>query len=432
MGIDKIGAIREIQLIKKLIKQSQRVGYAPVLALAMAFMFVRTLLAARLLDVPEFGLYGVGVLVSNSFCMFGCFGFYLLLQRNLPMLIAKGCRRRGAIAMDQTLLFAFLGFWVSLPLILAVPFSAPPLFFAISLFNGLAQQIFLVVTLQSRSEGKSMRFSAENLLRATVVLVSIACSGAIFKTASSILLIEGLVTLSMSIWIYATAGKYRAVGWGNSWLLAAKALPKISWGTLLALMGTGIVGFAMQNADRWVAATLLGRDEFALYAFAGIVLILAQSLQSVINVSVFPELAKTYTLIGEAAAAVKAIRCSSLVLLASIIFSLPSYFIINHAVEYLYPKYILTREFMALFLLLAALRLSDFLSSYMIISGRERILLSINIASICLSLALWFSYFGYEVRNLEPTSIAWLGVLVSILNYLSCFLVVFYSIRSER
>lgn len=414
------------------VERSAQLSYIPVVAAAMAVMFIRTLLAARLLEVPEFGLFGVGMLVSNSFCVFGCFGFYLLLQRDLPMLIVKGRRTRGALVLHQTLVFALVGFVGFMPLSFLELFSVSPAFFAISLLNGLAQQAFLIVTLQSRSEGRSMRFAVDNLLRSVAVLAAIILSGWVYGTASSMLLVEALVTLMMAAWVYTAMGSEGAIGRAALWVGAAKSLSRIRWRAPLTLMATGILGFAMLNGDRWVAASWLSRDDFALYAFAGIVLILAQSLQSVINVSVFPGLAKKYALNGSAAAAFTSIKYSLIAFSCAALLSLPAFFMANHVIERFFQEYVPTREFLALFFLIASLRVSDFLSSYLIIAGRERLLLATNIGAVSTSVAAWLGYYGFEAADARTASIAWLAALVAVSNYVGCLLVVAHCMKAGR
>lgn len=415
-----------------LLKRSIWPGYVPILASAMAIMFVRTLLAAKLLDVPEFALFSVGILVSNSFCMLGCFGFYLLLQRDLPMLIAKGRCVRGSLLLHQTLILSVVGFLGLLPLSFFGLFSVSPAFFAISLLNGFAQQAFLVVTLQSRSEGRSMRFALDNLMRSVAVLAVIAFIGWNSGTAASMLLAESLVTLAMVAWIYGAMGRQGAIGRKALWVVAARGFSSARWWSSLALMATGIFGFVMLSGDRWIAAALLDRDGFALYAFAGVVLIVAQSLQSVINVSVFPGLAKTYALFGCTSAARAALRYSLIGLIVAFCMAVPVFFMTNHAIELFYPAYAPTREFLALFLLIASLRVSDFLSSFLIIAGRERLLLGVNMLSVGLGGVVWLGFFGLDVASMRPFSIAWFAALVTAFNYAACLLVTVHSSKAVR
>ena len=408
-----------------------RLGYAPVLAAAMAIMFVRTLLAVHLLDVPEFGLFGVGMLVSNSFCMLGSFGFYLLLQRDLPMLIAKGLGVRGKLLLHQTLILTMAGFIGLLPLAFIGLFSVSPGFFAISLLNGLAQQAFLVVTLQSRSEGRSMHFAVDNLLRAVVVVAGISLAGWIFDTAFSMLLAESIVTLAITARVYAAIGS-PAIGGTAGWIGGARALTRVKWWTPMTLMATGIVGFAMLNGDRWIAASLLRREDFALYAFAGIIMMVSQSLQSVINVSVFPGLARVYALDGSRQAARRAIRYSLAALLGAGLLVAPGWSIANYAIERFFPAYMATREFLGLFLLIASLRVSDFLSSFMIIAGRERLLLGINLGSVGAVVAVWLGYFGLDVANIRSLFIAGLATSIAVLNFTGCLLATIHYLKAER
>ena len=396
----------------------------------MVVMLIRTLLAARILDVPEFGLFSVGMLVSNSFCMLGCFGFYLKLQRELPMLIAKGRHVRGGMALHQTLALTVLGFVIILPLSLAGLFSVLPVFFAISLLNGFSQQTFLIVTLQSRSEGRAMRFAIENLIRSIAVLAIIMLSGTVYRTAACMLLAESVVTFAVAAWVYGGMCGIWSIKRKALWMGGAKGLSSVRWQAPLMLMASGVLAFIMLNGDRWIAASLLSRDAFALYAFAGVILISAQSLQSVINVSIFPELAKTYALFGCTSTARKAIRYSLIGLLVSINIAVPVFFLASLIIENFYPAYLPTQEFLSLFLLIASFRVSDFLSSFLIITGQERLLLLINIISIGSVCIVGFAYFGLDSANIHSLSIAYLATLVAIFNYMGCLVVTIHSSRA--
>ena len=398
----------------------------------MAIMFVRTLLAARLLDVSEFGMFGIGMLVSNSFCMLGCLGFYMLLQRDLPMLIAKGQGRRGLIIMNQTLLLTAGSFVGLLPLSFAGLFSVTSSFFVVSLLNGFAQQVFLVVTLHSRSHGRSIRFAVDNLLRSIGVVVAIGLGAWLTGSALLMLLVEASVTLVMSVWIYAVIQREAPTKLAGLLRVSIRSIRNIRWVSPFTLLAASVAGFLMLNGDRWLAASLLSHEDFAMYAFAGIVLLLAQSMQSVINVSVFPHLAQTYAVVGKASAGFKAIRFSILALNIFILLSAIAYFPVGYAIEVFFPKFAGARELVAFFLAVAALRMSDFLTSYLIISGQERQLLIINILTIIISFVIWFVYSGFDLSEIRPVSIAWLAVLMAALSYLGCLLAVIISLRSWR
>lgn len=408
------------------------IAYAPILIVSMFIMFARTLVAARLLDIPEFGKFSAGVLLSNSFSMLSCLGFYLLLQRDLPMLIATGRDRRGLVILNQTLLLAMACFLALLPLSFAGIFSVSPEFFVVSLLNGLAQQVFLVVTLQSRSQGRAMRFACDNLLRALGIIVAISMSAWLTGAASSMILAEALVTLAMSLWIYIDICRDVAARFSVMWVASIKSLRCVRWSNPLSLLAVSAAAFLMLNGDRWTAASLLNHRDFAMYSFAGVVLVLAQSLQSVINVSVFPNLARTYAVVGKKNSAFKAIQFSIVALIVFIFLSVVAYFPVGYATKVFFPRYEEIQEFLALFLVLASFRMSDFLTSYLIIAGRERRLLIINIFAIIFPALLWSVYFDFDFSGVSAISIALLALVVSVINFLGCFFSVIIFLRSAR
>lgn len=402
----------------------RQLWYVPVMALALGVMFFRIPLAARVLDVTEFGLFSVGMLLSSSFCMLGCLGFYLLLQRDLPMLIAKRRRIRGAVMLRQTLLLAVAGFACLLPLSFIGFFSVSPIFFVVSLFNGLAQQMFLVVTLQSRSEGQSMRFAAENFGRAIAVILVVGLSGMLSGDAAVMLFAEAVITLFISTVIYFALCRQRGLSNVALWFVAARDLIKVRWATPLTLLTTGVVGFVTMNGDRWLAAATLGHDQFALYAFAGIVLLLAQSVQSMVNVSVFPHLAQSYALSGKITTARKALLYTAIVLVSSLCLSFPAYWLMGYAIDVLFPNYGMSMQFLGWFFLIAALRMADSLTSFLIISGNEAWLLAINLGAVGFSVLVWVALFAFGLAEIEPLTIVWLAVTVAVCNFAGCTLAV--------
>lgn len=419
---------KDISLEKKFYRVKSII-YVPVLIGAMALMFARVLLAAKLLSVSEFGKFSTGVLLANSFCMLSCFGFYLLLQRDLPILLAKGKRWRGMIIMNQALFLAIACFLVLFPLCFSGLFSVAPDFFLISLLNGFAQQTFLVTTLFSRSQGLSMRFATDNLTRAFYIILSIGLCAWITKAASWVLMAETLVTLLMSLWIYMRIHRngFLKFKMFSLWQISISSMRNTRWSTPLTLLAVSMIGFVMLNGDRWLAAEMLNHEDFAVYAFGGIVLVLAQSLQSVISVSVFPYLAKIYCIEGKKPAGQKAIKLSIGVLTLFLLLSSLAGFPVHIAIEAYFPKYVQVLEFIGLFFIIAALRISDFFTGYLILDGRERQLLKVNIFAVGISVILWWGYIQLSMSTVNLSLIIWLAFAVSSINFVgSLFLAIHF------
>src|SRR6202047_3435213 len=80
--------------------------YVPLLSSAMALMLIRTLVAARILDVNGFAKFSGALLVSSTFCMLHCLGLLQLLQRELPIQIVRHREVAGQKLIAQCLLVA--------------------------------------------------------------------------------------------------------------------------------------------------------------------------------------------------------------------------------------------------------------------------------------------------------------------------------------
>lgn len=141
-------------------------AYFPVLIFALAIMFARLLVAARLLAVNEFASYSAGLLVSSSFCMLGDLGLQILLQREMPLLICRGKSRQGIVLLMQALIVAIIcasasmiAAWLGLGLILNDTGLITPTVACTGLIHGLSQQSFLLVTVESHSRLRPLLFA---------------------------------------------------------------------------------------------------------------------------------------------------------------------------------------------------------------------------------------------------------------------------------
>jgi O-antigen/teichoic acid export membrane protein len=396
------------------------IGYVPILVLSMILMFVRTIVAARLLDIETFGLYSFGLLIASSFSVIGCFGFYSLLQRSLPVLLVRGQERRGWVMMNQTLLLALAGFILSLAVVLFNPLDVSSMFFVIALFTGLAQQGFMVVTLMSRSEGRTMRFANENLIRAVLVISVTLVVAGISKDAVLVLFAESAATLIVAFSIYHNAAHHLSRPRIHSLWFALRHVRKIHWHSPLTLFAAGLLSFLILNSDRWIAGIALSKQAFAMYAFAGILLTVAQSAQAVINAAMFTNLAKTYATDGLQAARQRAARLSGGAFLIGTALAIPVYLLFNLFIDMVFPKYTGAKPLIVWFLALAVFRVSNFWTSFLVIAQRERQLMALHLFTLIACFSAWGIYDLGSIHIDAPTNIAALGLTIGALNYLLC------------
>lgn len=405
--------------------------YAPLLAASMALMMLRLLVMARLLALDAFAAFSAGLLVSATFCMLGCVGLQSLLQREWPMHLVRGRERRGIVLAAQCHLvaagLALVGLGAAAFGLLPAGMDAGLL--AAGVLHGLAQQCFLVATAESRSRGEPLRFALQNLLRAALVLSASVAVAWATGSAVATLLVDALLSAALAGRYLATACARARLGLQAALAVGRHRLATIDWRAAVTLMVAMSVAFALLNIDRWIAADRLGSAGFAHYAFAWIVLSVAQSAQAVVNASVYPLLARRYAQAGLARAFSVCWRVSGAVLLTAALAAWPVVALLTSGVEQAYPQYVDSLELMPLFLAVAALRMSEFWSSFLLITGRETLLLVTQLGVAALTLLLWWLAVGRH-GAISARQVAWLCVMLTAAAYLSALAAAWHMRRS--
>lgn len=413
----------------------RQLWYVPLLSLAMALMMVRTLVMAKILDIPGFAQFSAGQLASSTFCMLGCLGLYPLLQRELPVQIVRHRQRVGAILLAQCLVVAaacaLLGMVLAAVGVSVMGLS--PALLAIGLLHGLSQQVFLAVTLDSRSRGEPLQFALQNLERAATAL-AVGCGvGLVLESAAAVLLAEAAVSLLLTLKTMRGVLRRSRLKATVVILLATRRMGRIPWSSAMALMAVLFVAFSFLNADRWVAAQLLQSAAFALYAFAWTLLLVAQSMQAVINASFFPLLARRFASTGSATAFRLCARASIGLLLAFALVSWPAGWLLEVAVLRWFPAYADATSIIGIFLWVAALRISDFWGSYLIIVGKEKRLLLVYLGVGILVFAAWMYRVNvWANQGITIGDIAWLAVALSVAGYIASLLTAWSAKRGQQ
>jgi O-antigen/teichoic acid export membrane protein len=395
--------------------------YVPLLSSSMALMLIRTLVAARLLDVDGFAKFSGALLISNTFCMLNCLGLLQLLQRELPIQIVRHREVAGQKLIAQCLLVAsgcaILGLLAGL-----AGFSVAgvgPALFAIGIFHGLSQQVFLVATVESRSRGEPFRFAQQNFARSVGVLTLSASVAMTTRSANWTLMAEAVLGLILTQFALRSAWARSALASRTIYLLALRHLKALSWASALSLMAVTMISFVVLNADRWIAAQLLVRRAFAEYAFAWTILLVSQASQAVINASVYPLLARRFAGVGTMAAYRVATYASLTLLSVTAIFAMPAYWAISAAIRHWFPTYSDARALLPIFMFVAVLRLSDFWSSFLLITRLERRLLLINLSSGVIAAAIWLVWVGARIHTgLDTQDVAALAALLTTIGYI--------------
>lgn len=402
----------------------RQLWYVPLLSLALGLILVRTLVMAKLLGIPIFAQFSAGLLVSSTFCMLGGLGLYFLLQREMPMQIIRGRERASAVLLMQCLVVVSVCACMGL-LLISVGLDAAglsPSLLAIGIIHGLSQQVFLIATVESRSRGLPLTFALQTLVRAMIVLAVSIGVGVFLKSAVAVLMAEAIVSLLLTHRILQGVWQRARVGAALAFRLAIRRIRQIPWSSAVALLSVASIGFLLMNIDRWIAVRLLQPIAFANYAFAWTVLMVAQSMQAVINTSIFPMLARRFANAGAAASFRTAAAMSISLLSACAITSWPVYWLLNAVVMRWFPTYSESASIFGLFIFVVALRLSDFWSSHLVIVGREKRLMLVTFTVGAIVLGGWLYVFapsGHGVTGMAD--VAWLAVALTVVGYLAAF-----------
>lgn len=364
--------------------------YAPILTFAIFVMMSRLLVFARLLSIEEFGRFNVGMLSSSTFCMLACVGLQMILQREWPVYIVRGFERRGLVRAAQCNLVAMACAGVGVVTTAVFSFVWPQAgLISLGVAHGLSQQLFVIASFESRSRADPVRNSNQNLMRAMMLLLGGLTAAVATKSAVVVIIVEASISMIISAVIFHGASIRGGMTQGLAYILALRQLPRAAWHSAIVLMVVSIVFFLVANLDRWIAADWLGAAGFAHYAFAWIVLSAAQAAQAVINASVYPMLARRMARGGRTAARRFCAILSISMFLAGAAAVVPVWIVVEYLVMRWFPRYSDTGVLVLIFLCVAVFRVSDFWSSYLVITGRERALLIQNVTISVLVILLW-------------------------------------------
>ncbi|GAB4208700.1 MAG: hypothetical protein Fur0019_14770 [Tibeticola sp.] len=396
-----------------------RFAYVPVLALSMALLMARLLMLAWLLPVSEFALYNAGLLVSMTLGLMGSLGLYPLLQREMPIYFARaqGGRARHLLsrAIHASAVLAMLGVLLSPLASLA---SADGWIMAAGVINGFSQQLFLLACTESRSRGQPMRYTWQNLVRSTLLTAASITAAAHSATGLAVLLAEALVSAAAAIWLLRRSLSRQALRRVLSPWTFERALWRTQWKAALALLFASLAASALLYADRWVAALLLDRHGFALYSFSITVLLVAQSVQSMLNASIFPDISRTFATDGRKAAFAAASAWSVKLCLVGLALCAPVLWLLSEAVPRWFPAYHEAVAILPALTIAAVFRVSDFWSGFLVAVRAEAQLLRTQLAVGIGSTLLWTC--GYIMFDSPALSaVAWFALMLSASWYFS-------------
>ena len=413
----------------------RRFSYMPILSLSMALMLIRTLVLAKIFDVQGFAQFSQGILVSSTFTTLGCLGLQTLLQREMPIQFARHRGRVAHLLLSQCVIVAFacaIGGEIA-ALITPSIGGIPAWLFALGIFHGLSQQMFLIATVESRSRGETSRFAHQSLARGVLVLFLGALVALATLSAAWTLAAEAIMCFALALGSINKSWRRSAISPQAMYLLGLRHLKSLQWSAALALLGVTALSFVIYNFDRWLAAGALIPADFAQYAFAWTIPLVGQAAQLVLNASIFPLVARTYASSGSNAAFKVCARASIALLVGGAIAVVPGLLLADYAIRRWFPSYNGAIVLIPYFAALSILRLSNFWSNFLIVTGVEWRFFWVNALSLVLGVGSWLLWRTHlAMRGLNTLDIAALAVTLTLIAYVGSALCSWQAVRNRR
>lgn len=398
--------------------------YVPIATLAMALMFARLLIYAAQMATPEYASLSAGFLVSGLLAMLASLGLQPLAQRELPGMLVRRRSRAAVVLLTQAILVSFA---LTVLGIVATAAGAPwpaldPATAVIAFLHGLAQQVFLLCTVESRSRGSAVQFGWQSLARAVIILGSGWLAAWQMHGAMATLAAEGIACGFVDAFLLK--GIFER-GHLKMWMgirLAMRRVHGQRWSAALVMLMAGMMSYVATNVDRWLAGSMLDREAFAAYSFGWVVLLAGMQAQVIVNSAAFPWLARRAATRGHSSALGSSAALSILVMVCAALVAVPGTLAARVVVEQHWPGFVASIDLIPVFALCAVLRLGEFWSSYLLVAGHERALLRVTLgASVVASLAWWLA-FGRYSQPMTAYHMAMLPLFLTLATYVASVL----------
>lgn len=391
----------------------------------MAIMLARLLVMAKLLTVAEFALYSAAMVVSGIVGMLACVGLYHDLQRTMPGHLAHGRRRQAAIATSRTIIGGLIvaGLGLALSAFGHLIDSLSSMIVALGVLHGLAQQLFLVATTESRSNHEPLRFAWQSMARAVGVIGAAVPAALWSGSASAVVAAEAAMTfVIIALILHKVLARLSDQSGLELSILGWRSLRSVDWAAMFSLLLLSAAVAISSNIDRWLASTSLTLEDFGQYSFAWITLSVAFSAQSLVNAAAYAVIARRAALAGHASAYRVSFATSMTLLLICLAAVPPAAYIASALVDRFYPEYRDAVVLLPFFGIAAAFRVADFWSGFLVIVGKERLSLAINLAATIVPTALMVINAHVQERSLTAKDLCLLAAIVAAATFLWSFL----------
>lgn len=416
--------------MNKTIAIARGFSYVPILGLSLVFVFLRTIAQASILSVAEFASYSVAILISSTFCMFGALGLHQYNQRNFPVFYLKGNVRKIGIDLARSIVVVAFIFFIFVTIIMVSMLVMEKKdnlnLLLVGVFHGALQQIFLLLTVVSRSQLKMRQHSNEYLFRSFLIFIIGIIFSIIYGSAELAIISEGLVTLVVSViigyrfyWNYDMSTRL-------AFLVVIKRISKFDWRQCLLLLNLSIVTFVLLNIDRWISVLIFNQELIAIYSFSIIFLYGCQSLQAVLNASIYPTILRLSNIENRKDVFKYVLVLVFVLLLVCGVLYFPYNWVVFFVVPKYFSQYMSFLDVSNLIYCVGVVRLADFFTAFLMAYRQDKTVYLVNISGLILYLFIGYFIFFNKDNVVGVSDLVLLVFLVAVFVY---FLLLGFSLR---
>jgi O-antigen/teichoic acid export membrane protein len=410
-----------------------QIGYAPLLLCAAALLFVKNIAYAKLLPVAGFGSLNQAVFLAGAFVNLAGIGLPLLGHKMLPQYYAKN-DSHSAIGLISSAIGVYLLATAAVTLCLIgawiLGYVGSPLWWLALLLYAGSQYIFALQLIITKSRLRFASYARLSAVRALALILFGVIAALITRDASAVLAVEGCVTLGL---LLINNRRSKPLTW-HRWRLPAHGLSWLRENLrfalrLLWLNGVFVVLFGL---DRWAGLSLLDDRSFGIYAIGLTVITVFESAQSIVNVAVYPLMARMFSRGAISEAFRFATRATLIVVVGVAAVYWPISWLLDVLLHEYLPAYNAASTVLKISVLAGALRLADFYCAFAIFCDRENRLTSIFAVEIIgVALLLTLLKLTFKV-TFDPNSMAYISLFVAALALTTNFVVAAHAFQERK
>lgn len=354
-----------------------RYGYVGFLITGTGLLFIKNFVYAAIMSVNQFGIYSKYFILSTALASYAGLGIQQLAHKRMPQILFRGHGLAagymvlgGVLIFITTTIITTTGIYA---FIWSTTENVNSIYgITVAAVNGLCLFLYTYVLISAKSE---LRFGLHGkimLARATILLAAGVITAVASDSGMTVLAVESISTFGFVVWWFCVKYPMKDV-------IRRIRLPRLlRWlrsvsphaSRLLILNGTLLAGIYL---DRWLGAVTLSDTKFGVYSAAALFLTGYQTLQAVLNVSVYPRMSRliAHQDIQQAFGVAK--RISLFMWAVTIILYLPCLLIAKYLVLKLWPDYSGIEVLIPVLMLAGTLRAGDYFGSFCILCNAEMI-----------------------------------------------------------